>query len=136
GSAKKEMNGFQSDAARMTNPELPYAAKSVDQSKQVREILNKAQEERKNTSQFDEQTLRPKDAAPPPAGQSADPEQAHFDHLNDMIQQNRKAQLESAIGKTPETVAKERDEFFKNLLAYGTMFLLLGGITLLWGLFY
>ena len=53
-----------------------------------------------------------------------------------MIQDQRKAQLESVLGKTPETKAKEQSEFLKQVIGYGALFLVIGGLCLLWGLFY
>jgi membrane associated rhomboid family serine protease len=53
-----------------------------------------------------------------------------------MIQDQRKAQLEAAVGKAPDTVAKERSDLIKRILGYGALFLLIGGICLLWGMFY
>jgi len=64
-----------------------------------------------------------------------DSEQAVM-RANEIIQQTRKAQLESALGKTPETRAKEQSELLKQILGYGAIFLLVGGLCLLWGLFY
>jgi len=55
---------------------------------------------------------------------------------NQIIQDTRKAQLEAAIGKAPDTVAKERSELWSQIIGYGVMFLLVGGLCLLWGLFY
>ena len=55
---------------------------------------------------------------------------------NELIQQTQKAQLESVVGKTPETKAEERSELIKQLLGYGAIFLLGAGVCLLWGLFY
>ena len=66
----------------------------------------------------------------------ADPEEQDFERTNQMIQDQRKAQLESAIGKTPETKAKEQSQLITTILGYGVIFLLVGGICLLWGLFY
>jgi hypothetical protein len=135
GTAGKEMNAAQSDAAQMVVPELPYAAKASRQSEEIKGLLNKQQDTQKqrvsalndaNTS-ADEKYER---------ATTADPDQADFDRINNMIQEQRKAQLESVVGKTPETKAKEQGELLKQILAYGALFLLLGGICLIWGLFY
>jgi hypothetical protein len=158
GTVTKEMNGLQSDAAQAVSPELPYAAKVQRQSDEVKALLNKQQEAQKN--RFDEiqtnveanETAAQTGVNGPaplalrtpasPAGPSAapgfvkDPDDEEFDRINNMIQEQRKAQLEAAVGKTPETMAKERSALFRQILGYGALFLLLGGICLLWGLFY
>jgi len=73
-------------------------------------------------------------ASSPPT--TASQEEQHFQKLNDEIAQARKAQLEGAFGKTPETQADERNAIFKTIVSYGTTFLLVAGLSLLWGLFY
>ena len=73
-------------------------------------------------------------ASPPPT--TASQEEQHFQKLNDEITQARKAQLEGAFGKTPETQADERNAILKMIVGYGTTFLLVAGLCLLWGLFY
>ncbi|MBK8467258.1 MAG: hypothetical protein IPL32_15680 [Chloracidobacterium sp.] len=55
---------------------------------------------------------------------------------NQIIQDTRKAQLEAAVGKAPDTIAKERSALLSTILGYGALFLLVGGVCLLWGLFY
>ncbi len=74
--------------------------------------------------------------ATPNSAITKDPDEEFFNRTNKMIQDSRKAQLESAVGKTPETVARERADLFKKLIGYGAVFLLLAGVCLLWGFFY
>jgi hypothetical protein len=160
----KEMNAIQSDAAQAVNPELPYAAKAAKQSDEIKALLNKQQEAQRSRIQAMENGIENGDqevgqlgftgpnansgqgnttqlgstapnanAAP---GTVKDPDDAEFERLNNMIQQQRKAQLEAAVGKAPDTVAKERSDLWKRIIGYGALFLLLGGICLLWGVFY
>jgi hypothetical protein len=55
---------------------------------------------------------------------------------NELIQKTQKQQLESALGKTPETKAKEREEFVKRFLSLAAPLVVLSGIALIWGLFF
>jgi hypothetical protein len=55
---------------------------------------------------------------------------------NETIQQTQKAQLEATLGKTPETRSAEQWAMIKQIIGYGIIFLLIGGLCLLWGLFY
>lgn len=74
-----------------------------------------------------------------PAGETNPPiedTEAAVMRANEAITQMRQAQLEAAVGKSPETKAKEQSALISQLLGYGLLFLLLGGICLLWGLFY
>jgi hypothetical protein len=155
GAVRGEINDMQTQAAAAVNQELPYASKAADQTKTVRELLDRAQQKQRQqiaeveneardaeefayadpTDDTQPGTLRP---AGPDGGlpQHAIDEDKEFEKLNEMINQQRKSQLESTIGKTPETKAAEQQAFFQRLLGYGVVFLLLGGVTLLWGLFY
>ncbi len=134
GAVTKEMNPLQADAARTVNPELPYAASAVKQSEKVRELLNKTNEDQQKRIAAIENGEIPETTAP--VGQPIDPEQMDFERVNKMIAEQKKAQLESVIGKTPETVSQEKTAFLSQLLGYGAIFLILGGITLIWGFFY
>ena len=55
---------------------------------------------------------------------------------NESIKQMRQAQAEAIVGKSPETKAKEQSALITEILGYGVIFLLVGGLCLLWGLFY
>lgn len=55
---------------------------------------------------------------------------------NETIQQMQLAQAEAIAGKSPETKSKEQWEMLSTLLGYGVVFLLIGFICMLWGLFY
>lgn len=138
-----EMNGLQTDAARVARPDVPLIANAAKQSERVREILKKdAEEQRRRVEEFESGAVptnanevyeRPAVAAADAYNQDTE---AMVAEANDLINQHRKAQLESVTGKTPETVAKERAELVKKILGYGAVFLLVGGLCLLWGLFY
>lgn len=149
GTMTKEMNGLQSDAARTVNPGLAYAANAAEQSEKVKEILRKRAEDQKRRVEAFEKgatdgTLPPDEmanhqdnpdlSANPPV--MTDASEMDVDKVNQMIQQQRKAQLESAIGKSPETIAKERTEIIQKVLGFGILFILAAGLCLVWGLFY
>ena len=53
-----------------------------------------------------------------------------------MIAENKKAELESVVGKTPETKEKEFDAMYSKLKEQGIVVILLGFVALLWGIFY
>ncbi len=135
GSVNNEMNAAQSDAARLVNPGLPYAAKAANQSEQVRAMVNRTSEfQKRRVEQVEKGQIEP--GQMPDMSGVADPGEQDFEQLNKYIADQQKAQLESAVGKTPETVAKEREAMFQGLLKKGVLLLVLLGITGLWGLFY
>jgi hypothetical protein len=138
GAVKTEMRGLQSDAAKTVSPGLPYAANAARQSERVREILKKdAEEQQRRVAAMDDPSASmDQDFSRSAVGDADQLNEENFDEMSRMIAEQRKAQLESAIGKTPETVAKEKTEMLSNFFKYGALFLILGGVTLLWGLFY
>lgn len=135
GNISKEMNPIQEDTAKTVVPDLPYASKAANQSQKVKELLNSQAEQQKKRIAAIENG---EDPGPETFARAAgvDPDEAEFERINNMITENRKAQLESTIGKAPDTVASERAALIKRILGYGAMFLILGGLCLLWGLFY
>ncbi len=135
GPAAKQMNPAQSDAARLVDPDLPYAANAAQQSQQVRDLLKKTSDEQaKRVQELDDRDIQPDVTMPQPAVK--DPADLEFERTNQMIQAQRKAQLEAAVGKTRETIASERAAMLKQIAGYGFLFLLLGGLATLWALFY
>lgn len=138
-----EMNGLQTDAARVARQDVPLIANAAKQSERVRDILQKDEEEqRRRVEEFESETVpvNANEAYERPAVAAADAyrqdTEAMVAEANEMINQHRKAQLESVTGKSPETVAKERAALVSKILGYGVMLLLVGGVFLLWGLFY
>ncbi len=63
-------------------------------------------------------------------------EEEEFRELNEFIQNQRREQLESGIGKSPETVENERSEMLAGFLKMALPLLLLAGAAFLWGIFY
>lgn len=140
-SVTNEMNGVQSDAARVVRSDLPFAANAVKQSETVHEIITKQNERAAQKAADLERTVAAVDRGedvptptPPPGFKNE--EEAEFERLSNMIQETRKAQLESAVGKSTETIASEQEAMVSKILGYGAFVLLLGGVFLLWGLFY
>lgn len=63
-------------------------------------------------------------------------EEAEFQRINEFTNDYRKAQLEGAIGKTPETQEKEMQALAYQFVKTAGIFIILFVITFLWGLFY
>ena len=67
---------------------------------------------------------------------SAYKEEEEITRLNDMIKEQRKKQLESGLGQTPETKQQEIQTMVQNFLKMAIPFLIIGFIAFLWGIFY
>lgn len=63
-------------------------------------------------------------------------EEKEFQQVNEMIQQNRKKQIESTIGQLEEPKEHFYGEMFKNITGWAKPFILLALIFTLWGFFY
>lgn len=135
GNVTNEMNALRSDAARTVSPQMPYEIKAADQSEKVRELLKKQSvQKNKQITALENNELTDDDAFTRTNGH--DSEEAEFERIQNMIQDSRKAQLESVVGKAPDTASKERSEMISRILSYGVLLLVLAGVCLLWGLFY
>ncbi|MEP6903315.1 MAG: hypothetical protein ABJA66_16425 [Actinomycetota bacterium] len=63
-------------------------------------------------------------------------EEKEFKRLNDMINEQRKKQLESGLGKMPETQQQQMQEMIQNFLKMAIPFLFVLFLAFLWGIFY
>jgi hypothetical protein len=69
-------------------------------------------------------------------GRPIDKDEEEIQRLNEFIQQSRKKELESVVGKTPETQREEMREMFGRLAAAAIPLFLLLMVGVVWGLFY
>lgn len=63
-------------------------------------------------------------------------EEKEFKRMNDLINEQRKKQLESGLGKTPETKEKEMQAMVTNFLKLALPFVIVAFLAFLWGIFY
>lgn len=63
-------------------------------------------------------------------------EEQHFQDLEQMIRENRRAQLESVTGPTPEQEQAQKIALLQNMLKTALPLVVFGGLAFLWGLFY
>jgi len=124
--AKKEITGMQSETVRTITPQLPYAANAARQSERVNEILKRNSDEQKRRVEmmesgedFEEDVV----ANGAAVDNAEDLNEERIMELNNMIQESRKAQLESAIGPAPETVSARTAEMVKQFIGYGALLL-------------
>ncbi len=131
GMAWYTFNSFSSQMADQTTQFTELAkesAHSAEHVNQVREKLLRQNEGRLNLDVGEDGLTD--------AQRSTIEEEAEFQRVNDLANNYRKNQLESTIGKTPETQRAELNAFMKNFAQTAGIFILLIGIALLWGFFY
>lgn len=134
-----QMNEFQSEVERIPGTNVYAGRQPVEQSKEVREVLDKLKQEQAERvatitqaeTEAAEGLTEPTQTAPVIDQESKDQEE-----LWAQIQEMRGAQLESTIGKSPETEARETQEMLKSFLGLAAPLIVIGFIALLWGLLY
>lgn len=98
-----------------------------------------SQSQREEVEQFAERMRERSRQTPDAANRQVAPgqeEEEEFRELNEFIQKQRREQLESGIGKSPETVENERSQMLAGFLKMALPLLLLAGAAFLWGVFY
>ncbi len=137
-SIRNDVDPIRTGVASSVAPDLSYAANAVKQSEKINEMMRRNEDiQKKRVAAMENGEVPVNDAYA--AGPGVDVRGVEDDDMMAMqrqIQQARRDQLESTIGKAPETVAKERAELIKQILGYGAILLVVGGICIIWGLFY
>jgi hypothetical protein len=125
-----QINNVRTELER--TPGTPYynVRDTLDQSKQVKGVLG-------NTETLNNERLEQQEAIEDGEVPAAvNHEEEDFRKLNDLIADQRRQSLESAIGKTPETQEKEFAGMVSGLLKLAAPLVIFGLLSLLWGLFY
>jgi hypothetical protein len=123
-----QMNTPPEEIARMTYPGQTDEQKVAAQSEQVKKILETVEKEkleRLKTNEFSQNNPR-----------AVDETEENVRQADELIGQMRREQLESAIGKSPETLQKENEMMLNKFLAMGSLVLFLAFLAFLWGIFY
>lgn len=126
----EKMQKMQREQIQAAKPFLIDEKKAVDQSEEVKKLIAGINEEAEEKRSLTDGGLNDKYVA------SEKTEEEEFEEINQMIQQSRKQELESVVGKTEETREAEFQQIISEFMQMGAMFLVLGGAAFLWGLFY
>ena len=129
-SVSSHMQSVEADLQKL--PGTPYYApnNTVEQTNQVKELVGDLDEQVEERNEFQNQITIGNSNA------TVDQETRDQEKLWEQVQQSRKAELESVIGKTPETRAAENAAFIQGFLKLAAPIVIIGAICLLWGLFY
>lgn len=123
-----QMNTPPEEIAKMTYPGQTNEQKVVTQTEQVKKILETVEREKLNRLKTDEFSQNN-----PPV---VDETEEQVRQAQELIEQTQRSQLESAIGKSPETLQKENEMMLNKFLAMGSLVLFLAFLAFLWGIFY
>jgi hypothetical protein len=113
-------------------PDYTGIKDTMDQSEQVKKILSNSNSI--NQQRLDQEKTIENGEAPKPA--IDDQHEEDIQRVNQMMAENQKKQLESVVGKSAETRAKEQEQFVNGILRLAAPLVVIGFITFLWGAFY
>ncbi len=129
-SMQEQMNKMQTEKIQAASPVLIDEQRALNQSEEVKRLIGGIKEDADEKRELSETVLNDKVVAP------KNSEEADFEELNQMIQENRKQELESIVGKTEETQKEEFKQMISGFMNQSLPLLALTGLTFLWGLFY
>ncbi len=145
-----QMNAQQQQLENL--PGTPYysARDTVRQSEDVKKVLSEIDRKNEENLRRHEETIQKQadaegstprslleesETASPPFT-NAEGTEAMVKEADELINRTRKAQLESTIGKSPETQRAEFEQMVKGFVTLAAPLVVLAAISLIWGLFY
>ena len=130
--ATAQSHAIQSDIEKIPGTHYYDTQRTMQQSDRVKDLLGKTAEQNDQRLKQQEQL----ENGQAPAITNPNDTEADVARANETIQKMQKAQLESALGKTPETRQKENEQLMKNFLSGAAPVVVLSAIFFLWGVFY
>ena len=149
-SVTSQMQTFEEKLRKTPGTPTFDTKRAVDQSEEVKKLLgNMSNRQKEKALTYEDEIQSAEDeaageadaaeslATEPEATESvADRENREQEELWAMMQESRKQSLESVVGKTPETEAKETQAMLQSFLSLAAPLVVIGAILFLWGLFY
>jgi hypothetical protein len=130
-----QMDSFQQSVEKIPGTHYYDAQRTLQQSEAVKEALGNAAS--KHNAQLEEadKAARGEEGSAPTESVSAR-ETREQEELWAKAQESRKQELESVIGKAPDTQAKESEAMLQGFLGLAAPLVVIGGIFFVWGVFY
>lgn len=129
-SMTSQANAVQKELTKIPGTDYYDNQKTHQQSEEVRRLLESVRQETESN------IIRHKAAESQIKFSSDGSEEAEFAELNAMIEESRRAQLESVAGTSPEVQARQFNQMFRNFLNLAAPLVVIGFLALLWGIFY
>ncbi|MEO6589483.1 MAG: hypothetical protein ABIP06_09280, partial [Pyrinomonadaceae bacterium] len=120
------------EKAAVTSPYLVDENKAMDQSDQVKKLIEGVKKQAEERKSLAENGLNDKVVEP----EVVNNEEQNFNDTTTLIRQNQKQEMESVVGKTEETKNQEFNNMFSGLETQGLPLLALTVLAFLWGIFY
>jgi VIT1/CCC1 family predicted Fe2+/Mn2+ transporter len=131
-SMTSQSQAMQSEIEKIPGTNYYDAQRTMQQSQQVKGLLGNTAEQNEQRLKLQEQL----EQGTAPAATNPQDTEVAVQQANELIQKTQKAQLESTIGKSPETRQKETEQMVKNFLSLAAPLVVLAAIFFLWGAFY
>ena len=129
-----QMDAFQQSVEKIPGTHYYDAQRTVDQSIAVKKAIGDVAV--KHNEQLDEYDKAARGEVEDPKEDVSARETREQEQLWAQAQESRKQGLEAALGKTPETKAKENEALLQSFLALAAPLVVIGAILFLWGMFY
>ena len=131
-SVSTKMDAYRSDLEKIPGTDV-YAGRGLaDQTNDVKGVLKDIDQKRRE--RFENVTPAPDtDGEPAPV---IDEESRQQEELWAMATESQKGSMESQLGKSPETEAREQAETIQAFLGLAAPIVVIGAIAMLWGLFF
>ena len=130
-----QMNAFQENVEKIPGTHYYDAQRTVDQSIAVKKALGDVATKHNEEIEQADKASHGEGIEDPVEDVSAR-ETREQEKLWEQAQESRKQGLESVLGKTPDTKAKENEALVQNFLALAAPLVVIGAILFLWGMFY
>ena len=137
-SVSNKMDAYQRDLEKIPGTNVYAGRKLADQSGDVKDVLAGIDQKQRERIEGLATSADGTDASSRETGQPPviDEESRQQEELWDMATESRKQSLESTLGKSPQTEAREQAETIQAFFGLAAPIVVIGGIALLWGLFF
>lgn len=127
------LDSYKSDLERIPGTNVYAGRKLAEQSGDVKEVLNGIDERQRE--RLDGVLQNVEDSENGEAAPAIDEETRRQEEIWAMATESRKRSLESAIGRSAETEAREQAQMYQAFLGLAAPIVVVGGLAFLWGLF-
>lgn len=133
-SVNSQMDAFQQRVEKIPGTHYYDAQRTVDQSGKVKEVLGNIAS--KHNEQLAEHDAAARGGVIQEQERVSDREPREQEELLAQAQESQRQNLESVLGKTPDTQAKESEAMLQSFLGLAAPLVVIGAIFFLWGAFY
>jgi hypothetical protein len=135
-SVNSQMNSFQQSVEKIPGTHYYDTQRTIEQSEAVKQALGNVAS--KHNQQIEDYDKAARGGQPIARAEESvsDRETREQEELWASAQESRKQQLESVLGKAPDTRAKESEAMLQSFLGLAAPLVVIGAIFFLWGVFY